>query len=56
MFECTFNKYTFWLGFIIGGIVITSIIELLQIAMGTRKLAKELKRKNEIQERKEPKL
>lgn len=47
----------FWIGFVIGGIVCTAIYELIQFlimgALGVRGLKKELKRKNDIQERKE---
>lgn len=53
MFECIFNKYTFWIGFIIGGIIFTAISELLQLALGVKSLTKELKRKNDINERNE---
>lgn len=59
MFEFGINKYVFWLGFIIGGVVCLAVSELIQLALGTRELTKELKRKNDInerQERKEPKL
>lgn len=54
-----FSDFNFWIGFIIGGIVCVSIVELIQFvvlsAMGVRGLTKELKRKNDIEERKEPK-
>lgn len=59
MFELGINKYVFWLGFIIGGVVCLAVSELIHLALGTRELTKELKRKNNInerQERKEPKL
>lgn len=49
----------FWIGFIIGGIVCVSVFEFIQFivmsAMGIKGLTKELKRKNDIAERKEPK-
>ena len=48
----------FWFGFIIGGIICVAIFEFIQFlimgAMGVRGLQKELKRKNDIEERKEP--
>ena len=48
------------MGFIIGGIVCVSIVELIQFlimgSMGIKELKKELKRKNHIEERKEPKI
>lgn len=59
MFEFGVNKYVFWLGFIIGGVVCLAVSEIIQIALGTRQLTKELKRKNNINkqnERIEPKL
>lgn len=55
-----FTDFHFWIGFIIGGIVCVSIVEFIQFivmtAIGTKELTKELKRKNDIAERKEPKL
>jgi len=53
MLEFGMNKYVFWLGFIIGGVVCLAVSEIIQIALGTRELTKELKRKNDINERKE---
>ncbi|WP_333872781.1 hypothetical protein [Acinetobacter variabilis] len=53
MFEFGINKYVFWMGFIIGGVVCLSVSELIQLALGTRALKKELKRKNDINEHKE---
>lgn len=51
---------SFWMGFIIGGIVCVSIFELIQFiimsAVGVRSLEKELKRKNDIEELKMHKL
>lgn len=58
---------SFWVGFIIGGIVCVAAFEFIQFiimsAMGIKGLEKELKRKNDIAERrnniterKEPKL
>ena len=55
-----FSDFQFWMGFIIGGIVCVSIVELVQFiimsSIGIKGLAKELKRKNDIAERKEPKI
>ena len=46
---------SFWIGFIVGGIVCVSIVEFIQFvvmsAIGVRGLEKELKRKNDIAER-----
>lgn len=56
MFECGLNKYIFWIGFIVGGFIFLGISEVITLALGTRKLAKEIKRKNDIEERKEPRL
>lgn len=53
MFEFGINKYVFWMGFIIGGVVCLSVSELIQLALGTRALKKELKRRNDINEHKE---
>lgn len=45
---------SFWMGFIIGGIICVAIFELIQFimlsAMGVKSLEKEMKRKNDIQE------
>ncbi len=50
----------FWIGFILGGIICVGIFELIQFiimsAIGIKGLTRELKRKNDISERKEPKL
>ena len=58
MFDCSIDKYVFWFGFIIGGIICTAIFELIQMVIlsisGVKKLAEELKRKTN--ERIEPKL
>ena len=55
-----FSNLSFWLGFIIGGIICVSIVELIQYIIlyrkGIKELTKELKRKNDLEERKEPKL
>lgn len=54
-----FDNYIFWIGFIIGGAVCLGVSELIQLALGTRELTKELKRKNDLREtreRKEPRL
>lgn len=55
-----FSDFHFWAGFVIGGIVCVSIFEFIQFiimsAMGVKGLTKELKRKNDIAERKEPKI
>lgn len=60
MFECAINKYTFWMGFIIGGFICIAIYELIQFiflsVFGIRELKKEMKCENTISERKEPKL
>ena len=48
------------MGFIIGGIVCVSIVELIQFMIltstGIKGLTKEMKRRNDIEERREPKL
>ena len=45
---------SFWMGFIIGGIVCVAIFELIQFivlsAIGVKSLEKQMKRKNDIQE------
>lgn len=55
-----FSNLNFWMGFIIGGIVCVSIVELIQFMIltstGIKGLTKEMKRRNDIEERKEPKL
>ena len=55
-----FSNLDFWLGFIVGGIICVSIVELIQFIIlsstGIKGLTKELKRKNDIEERKEPRL
>lgn len=55
-----FSNLSFWFGFFVGGIVCVSIFELIQFiimsSIGIKSLTKELKRKNDIEERKEPKL
>lgn len=55
-----FSNLSFWMGFIIGGIICVSIVELIQYIIlsskGIKELTKELKRKNDLDERKEPKL
>ncbi|KXZ67323.1 hypothetical protein AVENLUH5627_02112 [Acinetobacter venetianus] len=54
------SNLEFWLGFIIGGVVCVSVVELIQFIIisssGIKEYTKELKRKNDIEERKEPKL
>ncbi|ENV08280.1 hypothetical protein F966_03343 [Acinetobacter higginsii] len=54
------SNLNFWLGFIIGGVVCVTIVELIQFIIlsstGIKSINKELKRKNDIEERKEPKL
>lgn len=55
-----FSNLSFWFGFFVGGIICVSIVELIQYIIlsskGIKELTKELKRKNDIEERKEPKL
>jgi uncharacterized membrane protein (DUF106 family) len=58
MFDCSIDKYVFWFGFIIGGIICTAIFELIQMVIlsisGVKKLSKEMESKSN--ERIEPKL
>ena len=57
MFECNLNQLNFWVIFFLGGIVCIAVFEFFQFiimsALGVRGLTKELKRKNDINERNE---
>lgn len=57
MFECNLNQLNFWVIFFFGGIVCIAVFEFFQFlimsALGVRGLTKELKRKNDINERNE---
>ncbi|WP_180051411.1 hypothetical protein [Acinetobacter sp. YH12211] len=56
MFDCSINKYVFWMGFLIGGFIFTGITAYIQYIILGKEMFKLLKKKDEKQERKEPKL